>query len=91
MVRSVTTFDAEWTDDDVAAALAWQEHERGLCSGCRHPKAETFSKDRANGYEAEPLACHACQARDQAQRKYRKDKGDEDGVFWVVRDRDGEV
>ena len=88
MVQSVTTFDAEWTDDDIASALGWQDYQRSLCTGCKHPKDETFQKDKANAYDAEPVACHACQARDRAVKAFRHDKGDEDGVFSVVRDRE---
>lgn len=84
----MTTFDPDFSEHDIASALGWLEHKRDQCPGCGHSRSETFDPERVNAYKAEPLVCHACQARDQAVRKFRKDKGDEDGAYWVVRERE---
>lgn len=88
MVRSVTTFDAEWTDEDMRAALAWQRDKAEQCSGCGHYSSESMDPDNASRWDAEPVACHVCAAKDRAVRAYRNAKGDEDGVRWRIKDRE---
>jgi hypothetical protein len=87
MVRSVTTFDPDWTDDDIAAALAWTDADRGNCAGCGLPREETFDPERANAYDAEAIACHACAARDRAARDFNQKNGDTSGVYWRITER----
>jgi hypothetical protein len=62
----VTTYDEDWTEDDMQAALNWR-HERSLiCSGCGFPLEETTAVGREDAYEAEMIACHACAAAERA-------------------------
>lgn len=89
MVRSETVFDADWDDDDLQAALAWKAEADLRCSGCGEPRDESMSPDRALAYEAEPLACHACAARERAARVFRDGNGDTDGVSWRIFEREG--
>lgn len=84
----MTTFDAEWTEDDVQHALTWAQEDAVRCSGCGFPRDETFDPDRANLYDAEPLVCHACMAKDRAvNAAHQNDKFDDAGVFWRVFER----
>lgn len=64
-----------WLPEDTAAALAWQEWKDSLCSGCGHPRAETFAEPPPDWaqpagrweerYEAHAMQCDACAARDR--------------------------
>lgn len=88
MVRSVTTFDAEWTDDDISAAMAWMADDADRCPGCGHHRDESMDIDHAgNFYDAEPVTCHACAARDRAQKAHRDQNGDQAGVYWRITER----
>lgn len=64
LVESVTTHDAEWTDDDIAHALAWADWRAGLCDGCGHPLAETINCPPGTWVVTEGVTCDACQARE---------------------------
>jgi hypothetical protein len=63
-----TTHDAEWTDEDLGAALDLLAWEAALCPGCRYPLAETTAPENEERYfmPAE-VRCHRCTASDQAQ------------------------
>ena len=87
MVHSETVFDADWSDEDVAAALAWQDNEDAKCSGCGHPRDESMDPERALAYDAEPVVCHSCAARARADRAFRSANGDNDGVLWRIIER----
>lgn len=86
MVRSVTVFDEDFTDDDMAAALEWQTEQALKCSGCGGPTDETMAVGADDNYEAELLVCHKCAAGDRAERAYRDDKGDMAGIKRIVRE-----
>lgn len=87
LVRSVTTFDPDWSDEDVQAALAWQADEESRCPGCGLPRDETFDIERANAWDAEPMACNACLARDRAARAYHEKHGEQLGLYWRIFER----
>lgn len=81
MVRSVTVFDEDFTDEDMAAALEWQTEQALKCSGCGRPTDETMSPERAEAYSAEVLVCHACAAGDKAEKAFRsQDNADVAGL-----------
>lgn len=86
MIRSVTTFDEDFTEDDMAAALEWQTEQALKCSGCGRPTDETMAKGADDNYDAELLVCHACAAGDRALRTYENDKGDMAGIKRIVRE-----
>lgn len=88
MVRSVTTFDPDWTDEDIAAALGWVDDEASRCAGCGLPRDETFDPQRANSYEATAWSCHACATRDRAQRAWTESKGEQAGLYWQITERE---
>lgn len=87
-MRSVTVLDAEWTDDDMQHALGWERDKASRCGGCGHHVDEAMDPENASRWDAEPVACHVCAARDKAVRAYRQAKGDEDGVRWRIKDRE---
>lgn len=88
MVRSVTVFDEDWTEEDMAAALDWQTEQANRCPGCGLPTDETTDPERDGLYVAELVTCHACAAGDKEQRNYQKEDGDMAGVRRRVRELD---
>lgn len=80
MVRSVTVFDEDFTEDDMHAALDWQLEQSLLCGGCGRPTDETMAVGRDDAYDAEVVVCHACAAGDKAERQYRDADGDVAGI-----------
>lgn len=76
----MTTFDEEWTEDDMQVHLEWN-HERTLtCSGCGFPLSESTAVGRDDVYDAEMVACHACATADRVERAFRERHGDMAGV-----------
>jgi hypothetical protein len=94
LVRSTTTSDPDWTDEDRDLALALVAWEADLCPGCRTPLAETTARKNETAYVTDVLLCHRCAAIGREQAKWtnhpsphaivtgahlRPPKGDEDG------------
>jgi hypothetical protein len=63
-----------WTDLDRAYALAWQAEQRETHT-CGQPLPESTAKENQFKYEAEPVRCHACAARDRIAEQYRGQDG----------------
>lgn len=78
----MTTFEREWDDDDLDAALDWMAAQELRCGGCGGYLDETTDPDRFNAYDAEPVACHRCAATDRAAKKFRAGNGDTSGVMY---------
>lgn len=89
MVRSVTTFDPEWTDEDVDAALAWVDDEALRCAGCGHHRDESMAEGMDQAYESTGRVCHACADRDRTRAAWAEKKGDTAGLYWATRKREG--
>lgn len=68
-------------------ALLWQHEEALKCSGCGLPVDETTKPGRDMEYDAEPVACHACAAKDRAARAFHERKGDTAGLRWRIIER----
>lgn len=66
----MTTFDEDFTDEDFDAALNWQAEQAAKCSGCGLPADETMDPANADAYDARLVACHACAARERAERAF---------------------
>lgn len=63
--------EAEWTVEDREAALALQDYEASLCSGCGQPLEETTKPEREYAYKAQlPIRCHYCTAASRGQAEY---------------------
>lgn len=73
-----------WTEDDVEYALAWQQLRAETCTGCGQPKTESFDLDNAGLYETRMLRCHACAARDDAEREFTEAGGNSGGLHLAV-------
>lgn len=63
-MRSITTHDPEFTDDDRNYALAWQHRENERCGECGHPLTETTHPDSEDQYTGHAVVCFACQAKE---------------------------
>lgn len=82
MVRSVTTTEPEWSEQDQAWLLALQMWRDSLCQRCGGHGAETTNpaNDRNNPqalgiYRAlPPIECHRCTALMTVEREYLDDK-----------------
>lgn len=74
MFRSVTVFDEDFTEDDMASALDWQREDAMKCRGCGNPTDESMAVGRDDSYDAELLVCHACAAGDRAERMFRAER-----------------
>ena len=86
MVQSVTVFDEDFTEDDMAAALGWQIADKLTCS-CGFPVDETTAIGRDGNYDAELIQCHACAVGERKVRGYQKDGGDMAGIrtrIWEI-------
>lgn len=59
-------------------ALAWQQIENGLCSGCKGDLAETTDPDNEDTYEGHVLRCHKCAARERAVKEFSSQDGSSD-------------
>lgn len=91
MVQSVTVFDEDFTEDDMAAALTWRIEDKLTCS-CGFPLEESTAPGRDYAYDADVMVCHACAMRDRKERGYREGGGDMAGIrtrVWEIDDSDG--
>lgn len=76
LVRSVTTREVEWDDDERAQVLALLEYEAQACPGCRGWLPETTDSAHAGRYKtAPPIRCHRCDAVTRAQDEHTKRGG----------------
>lgn len=73
--------DGSWSDEDRAYALAWQQYQRELCSGCGHDLAVSMAKANQFAFGAEVVRCHACAAKSRATETFQKGGGDTAGAM----------
>lgn len=89
VARVVVERGPEWLDEDQDAALEWQEYDASLCSGCHHPRDESFAKENDDKYTAEVLTCHACASKDRLahnrSQSREKDTPPPAGEYFTVR------
>jgi len=90
--RVVGPGEPEWLAEDTEAALEWIDYVASLCKGCGEPLAECLDPENDGAYEAIPVQCHACAARDaenrdaaKARTSDRYGEGSFDGLFVGVR------
>lgn len=63
------------------------EEQALKCSGCGHPRDETFDPETAWKYRGRVLKCFACAARDRAHKKHTSNKHhDDEGIVFAVSD-----
>ncbi len=93
MIRSVTTRESEWNDQDRTELLALMEYESSLCpNGCGQPLGESTSHDdHGPQYEIKRTTCRACAAALEAKRAADDGgKGDNNARIWRIIRTDGE-
>lgn len=89
MVRSVTVFDEDFTEDDLASALDWQAGQANICNGCGGWLDETTHPDNDGKYDGQLIACHKCAVGDRVERAYRDKGGEMAGIrrsVWEIDD-----
>ena len=65
--------------------MRWQDE---LCSGCKHPLADTTDID-GPAYDATPVRCAACQAREDAAKAFASQKGaSTHGLYFTVTEQE---
>jgi hypothetical protein len=69
----VTTFDEDFTEEDMQDLLYWQAQDALKCSGCGGFTDETMQPGRDDDYAAELVVCHKCAAGNRADRQFRSD------------------
>jgi hypothetical protein len=89
-VRSTTTREPEWTDQDLAEYEAWAEYEASLCPcGCGFLKAETTSShDTGPEFDVSTTTCRARASLLEAKRAVADGKGanpDEPARLYTIR------
>lgn len=93
LVRSVTTRDREWTEQDRAEALALKAYRSSFCPcGCGYPIADTTSHEETGPqFVAEKTICRARLALVEAQRALsdsdKKQSATVEARLWSVRMR----
>lgn len=68
-----------WTDEDVEAALAWQELQDATCRGCGNPLEESMNADNESAYVVKTLVCHGCRAVEKEAKKQQDTGADMSG------------
>lgn len=89
MVRTWTTREPRWTEQDRAEILALAVYRRGLCEcGCGYPRADTTAPEgTAPGFVAYQYAtCNARMALLEAQRAADEKRGHENAParLWTI-------
>lgn len=91
LVRSTTTREPEWTEQDRAEMLALAVYRAGLCpNGCGQPLAESTSHYEVGpDYETHRTTCRACAALLEVRRATQDGgTGDSDArLVWVTKQR----
>lgn len=88
LVRTVSTPEVEWDDDERAWMLALAELEAQSCDGCGGWLAVTTDVKMSDGYVAEhPLRCHRCEALAVRRKAVREKPNPEAFTVWPVRER----
>jgi hypothetical protein len=87
LVRSITTREPDWTDQDRAEVLALAEYRGSLCpNGCGQPLDESTARfDVGPEYDTSSTVCRACAAVDLAKRVDRDAKKDGDGRIYRLK------
>lgn len=89
LVRSITTREPRWTDEDIAWALAWMEEQADRCPCCGLPLSETTAMkdgEPAHVYTVpKPKRCYGCDALIEAQEEDAKMPSKREGArMWSV-------
>lgn len=83
---TTTTTEPWFLEDDTEAVLEYMRERAATCSGCGLPRDETTAKPSQFRYDAEPIRCHACAARERAHDSFLAEGGQPEGLLWAVHD-----
>lgn len=73
-----------WTHEDRLIALVWKQEQDTRCTGCGHPVGESMAAENRNAYEVEAYVCHACLARQMAERDAVDSGTETAGVYYAA-------
>lgn len=87
LVRSVTTREPRWTDEDVAWALAYMQEQGDRCPGCRLQLSETTAMkdgEPVHDYRVDaPRVCRACEALAKKKAQYAEKYSEPHPEKWI--------
>lgn len=74
-----------WTPDDRAWAIALLDLEADTCA-CGHRRSETTQPEAEGTFQATPVRCHACAAKERTARKFLEGSNEaaSDGLHFHV-------
>ena len=84
MVRSVTTAEPEWTDEDRGLLLAWLEEQAEICDMCGHPMSVCRDPKTAGSWMVVRGTCEASRVA-QAEMENDQKAGGKRGVVYSTR------
>lgn len=73
-----------FTPQDTADVLEYMREKALECPGCGHPRDESMAKENQHAYDAEPVRCFACAARDRRADRFHKDGGLSAGLKFSI-------
>ncbi len=77
----------EWSDEDLALALALLDVEADSCPGCGMPQSVVMAPEAEQRFApGPPIRCHYCTARSQSAKAHETDYHPH-ARFYTVRDR----
>lgn len=71
-VRSTTTTEPEWDDEQAGWMLALGMYRAGLCPSCGLPREECMARENDGRYRVTAMRCHPTTARLIAAERYRQ-------------------
>jgi hypothetical protein len=93
-VRRVTEHDPAWLPEDTEAVLEWADFQSSLCGGCGLPVSTSMDPAMDGRFEAVPLQCFACAAKDAETRDASEQVNGKrmaaralDGVYITVKEK----
>lgn len=90
LVRSVTSVEVEWDDEQRAWMLALAEADAQSCDGCGGWLPHTTSIEMSDGFVADhPLRCHRCEALSVRRKSVSDKPNPESFAVWPVHERGG--
>ncbi len=91
MVRTVTTREVEWDDEQRALVLAMLQVQAETCHGCGGWLPETTADEAEGKYVADPpIRCHRCKAVNAQRDSYYEEPDiyhPDSYVMWPARDK----
>lgn len=87
-MRSVSTREVEWDDEERARVLALLDYEAQQCSGCGGYLPDTTDPD-GKWVAGLPSRCFRCDAVQRKQQDYRESQNPAALTVWPVHRDDG--